>query len=273
MGKSLHSFKINKVDLVVSDIEQSIIFYTKTLGFHLIDSSEGEADLGTEDGSCLVHLLENKQAVRPGRNVTGLYHFAILVPERKHLAAFLKHILETNYPLVGASDHLFSEAIYLQDPDDIGIEIYVDRPKEEWRYRDGQIQAATLPLDTNSLMQAYTEDWISFPNGTVIGHLHFHVSTIEKAREFYVGKFGLDPMIEMGDQVLFVSGEGYHHHIGLNIWNGQHAKVPTQPVLGMNRAHVEASKADRPFLLANGLNESDHTIIDPFGIEYIISFR
>lgn len=267
----IEKFQIETVFLTIKNLKRSIDFYTRVLGLDLIEETADIAKLGTKDGKVLVQLDQNTDAVPSEELSTGLYHYAILVPERKDLAAFLKHILQEEYPLVGASDHDFSEAIYLQDPDDIGIEVYVDRPKENWKYQtDGQIYAPTKPLDVQNLFQDYKATWAGFPNRTVIGHLHFHVSDISEARSFYVDLLGLHPTIAMGSQVLFVAADGYHHHIGLNTWNGVGVPPLEEGTIGLHKASLKISKTDYQRLEQQGLLDQESEISDPFHIRYHI---
>ncbi|WP_117161103.1 VOC family protein [Paraliobacillus sp. X-1268] len=268
---SIEKFKIETVFLTIKNLKRSIDFYTQVLGLSLIEQTTKIAKLGTEDGVILVQLEENTNALQANERSAGLYHFAILVPERKDLAAFLKHILQKEYPLIGASDHDFSEAIYLQDPDDIGIEVYADRHKENWKYQtDGKIHAPTKSLDVQNLFRDYTATWAGFPNRTVIGHLHFHVSDIAKARAFYVDILGLNPTIAMGDQVLFVAGEGYHHHIGLNTWNGVGIPSQEKGTIGLKKASLKMNKTDYQRLVQQGLVSHANEMVDPFHIHYQI---
>ncbi|MCT2538234.1 VOC family protein [Aquibacillus koreensis] len=268
----LEQFQINHIDLVISNLEKSIAFYTDILGFSLLKKSDKEADLGIKDGHVLVHLIENSNALPPSKQYTGLYHYAILLPSRGHLASFLKHMIETGYPLVGASDHLVSEAIYLQDPDDIGIEVYVDRPKESWRYQGDQIEMATIPLNVDDLMKHYQEKWTSFPSGTMIGHLHFYVNSVKKANAFYIDKLGLSSMLSFGEQVSFVSAEGYHHHLGLNTWRGTNTEPPAGDVIGLTKAHITVSDNDAEYLVEEDLlDQNNNEITDPFGVKYKVN--
>ncbi|RCW77518.1 VOC family protein [Saliterribacillus persicus] len=270
--RSIEKFHIESVELEVTNLEKSISFYEDILGFTVIRKADKYVELGTKDEQILVVLHENKEARKMRQGETGIYHFAILVPERAQLAAFLKHISDKRYPLIGASDHLFSEAIYLEDPDQIGIEVYCDRPKEEWEEDNGEIKVATLPLQVEDLMATYKEPWTALPIGTIIGHLHFHVSSIKQARTFYMDQFGLDKKVEMGSQALFVSGEGYHHHIGLNVWNGRDAVVPEENVVGLKKANVTISVEDLHALRKSGvLKEESMQLEDPFSIKYGLS--
>ena len=157
----------------------------------------------------------------------GLYHFAILLPDRAALGRFVAHLARIG-ERAGASDHLVSEALYLSDPDGLGIEVYADRPRATWRY-DGQRQLAmdTRPLDLNSLVQAAGgEPWTGMPAGTVMGHVHLHVGDIERAAAFYHAALGLDKVVWSYPGALFLSAGGYHHHVGLNTWAGPGATRP-----------------------------------------------
>lgn len=266
----MEHLKIEKVTLTVGDLEQSIDFYKNILGFTVVTQSDSQASLGTPNGDIILDLIEDTLATLASKRETGLYHFAILVPKREDLAAVLKHIIKMEYPLVGASDHHFSEAIYLEDPDHIGIEIYADRPKQTWNYQaNGDVMAPTLPLDVENLFHAYQYTWTGFPNGTIIGHLHFHVASIGKARAFYVDQLGMDVMMEMEGHMLFVSGQGYHHHIGLNTWHGTAAKVPDQTRYGIHAATLQVDNSTYQKLLDQNMLQADW-IFDPFAIAYQI---
>ncbi len=194
------------------------------------------ARLGVDDGRPLLVLHEHANAeVRPRRS-TGLYHFAILHPSRLHLARTLRRLMEMGYPLQGASDHLVSEAIYLADPDENGIEIYADRPRAAWPRRDGAIRMSTDPLDFDSLMAELQTDggpWRGLSARTTIGHVHLHVDDLRRAEAFYCGLLGFDLVLRYGPSALFVSAGGYHHHIGLNTWAGVGAPPPPADAVGL----------------------------------------
>ena len=211
--------RLGTVRLQVADLDRSLEWYRRVLGVRLLERGAGRAGLGAEDGRVLVELHE-RPAARPvpRRGRLGLYHFAVLLPGRSSLARFVRHVGETG-ERVGMSDHLVSEAIYLNDPDGLGIEVYADRPRESWR-RDGrQLAMATEPLALDDLLQtAGAERWSGMPAGTVMGHVHLHVGDLARAEAFYHAGLGLDKVVWGYPGALFLSAGGYHHHLGVNTW-------------------------------------------------------
>lgn len=220
--------------LTVSNLERSLAYYQNALGFQLHRSAGDTAYLGA-GGPDLLALTEHRGAVRYPRT-TGLYHFAILVPSRQELAQVIKRVAETHTPVQGASDHLFSEALYLGDPDGNGIEIYRDRPREEWTHdAQGQLQGDTLPLDIEGILAelpATSETWPGLHPQTVLGHMHLHVRSIPESLAFYRDVLGFDLMIDW-NSALFFSAGGYHHHLGLNIWGTQGASPAPCEAIGL----------------------------------------
>jgi catechol 2,3-dioxygenase len=221
------ALRLGQVRLQVGDLERSLDYYTTVLGLHVQQRDSDSATLGAADGTPLVELVAEPgtRPVQPHGRL-GLYHFAILLPDRPSLGRFLAHLTQTG-TRIGASDHLVSEAIYLRDPDGLGIEVYADRPRSSWRHAQGQIEMATAPLDAESLLaSAGGEPWTGMPAGTVMGHLHLHVADIDIASRFYHEALGLDRMVWSYPGALFLSAGGYHHHLGLNTWAGAHAASP-----------------------------------------------
>lgn len=211
------------VALSVADLNRSLDYYQKQIGLRLQDRSDGTAHLGA-DGRPLLSLTEQKNVLPVQRGRTGLYHYAILVPSRVELARTMRNLINTRTPVSGASDHGVSEALYLNDPDGHGIEIYRDRPRDEWpRTNDGNIDMYTEPFDFEGVLAEVTPGRIRYEtiaDGTTIGHTHLHVSQLRDAQSFYVDTLGLDMIQRYGGQALFVSAGGYHHHLGLNTWAG-----------------------------------------------------
>ncbi|WP_261131962.1 VOC family protein [Bacillus sp. Marseille-Q3570] len=223
---------VGLVHLVVVDLKRSIDFYTDLLGFSVLEQKDGFVSLSTDGKIPLVTLEEKKDAEPKLRRTTGLYHFAILLPTREDLGASLKRLADKRYPLHGGSDHLFSEALYLADPDGNGIEIYTDRPAEQWTWNEGELPFVSDPLDMEDLLKS-GKTWDGLPADTVIGHIHLHVNDLEQAKRFYVEGLGFDITVPFRHQALFVASGGYHHHVGLNTWNGTGAPRPQETEAGM----------------------------------------
>jgi catechol 2,3-dioxygenase len=212
--------RLGPVRLQVSDLSRSLAFYQGRLGFHLLDRQVGSAMLGAADRRPLLHLREHQGArpvPRQGR--LGLYHYAVLLPDRAALARFARHLLAGRVP-TGMSDHTVSEALYLRDPDGLGIEVYADRPRGTWPLRGREIAMTSGPLDLDRLLPAGGDrNWAGMPAGTVIGHMHLSVSDLERAAAFYHAGLGFDKVVWGYLGALFFSAGGYHHHLGTNTWS------------------------------------------------------
>lgn len=220
---------VGAVHLAVSDLTRSIAYYTTVLGFRAEPSADDTVALFAADAaSPLVVLHEVANARRAkSRAHLGLYHFAILLPDRASLARFVRHLGEIG-ERAGAGDHLVSEAFYLTDPDGLGIEVYADRPRESWKRQGRELMMATDPVDVAALLQAAgTERWSGMPAGTVMGHVHLHVGDIDRAAAFYSDAIGFDRMVMRYPGALFLAAGGYHHHLGVNTWAGASAAIPT----------------------------------------------
>lgn len=218
---------IGTVYLTVADLERSQHFYQHNIGLTLHRQEGRTAVLGVGQEEMLI--LQEQPGARPQSGVTGLYHFAILVPNRHELGRTLRHLIETETPLGGFADHLVSEAIYLNDPDGHGIEIYRDRPEAEWPRRNGQIEMASIQLNIPELLALVQDDqtpWQGLAAGTLMGHIHLHVSDLKQAAAFYQQILGMDLITYYGRSAAFVSYNGYHHHVGLNTWAGEGAPPP-----------------------------------------------
>lgn len=211
---------VGRVRLQVTTLDRSLAFYTEILGMRVLARDGASVSLGARgDDTVLVELHEKPGAAAvPRRGRLGLYHFAILVPDRASLARFVAH-LSNSGTYAGMSDHLVSEAIYLQDPDNLGIEVYADRPRSAWALSGQEIAMATAPLDMADLLRAAgREPWRGLPAGTRIGHVHLHVGSLPEAERFYHDALGLDKVVWSYPGALFLSAGGYHHHLGTNTW-------------------------------------------------------
>jgi catechol 2,3-dioxygenase len=216
--------RMGVVELSVADLGRSIDYYERAIGLRVHERSAGRVALGT-GGEDLLVLVEEPGA-RPATGYSGLYHFALLVPERADLARWLAHAAREQVPLVGLSDHFVSEAIYLSDPDEHGIEVYWDRPRAVW---EGQVaeRMTTLPLDVSSLIgeleDPAREPFDGLAAGTVMGHVHLRVAEIPATAAFFCDALGFALMAAFGAQAAFMSAGGYHHHLGANTWESRGA--------------------------------------------------
>jgi len=211
---------LGPVRLEVADLSRSLAYYQTVLGLEIRERREGRAALGASgDVAPLIELRERPGARPvPRRGRLGLYHFAILLPSRADLGRFLAHLGAIGVR-AGMSDHLVSEALYLTDPDGLGIEVYADRPRAAWRFDAGDLSMGVDPLDVEDLLRAAGgEAWSGAPAGTRIGHVHLHVGSLDQAEAFYHRAVGLEKVRAALPGALFLSVGGYHHHLGLNTW-------------------------------------------------------
>lgn len=234
-GERLHpDTQLGIVHLTVVDMERSLAFYEGVSGFQVQKQLGNTTSLSTGKRD-LLKITEVPGAVHVPRR-TGLYHFAILLPSRLDLALCLRSLVEIQVPLQGAADHLVSEALYLADPDGNGIEIYRDRPRDKWEYENGTLKMGTDPLDVQGLLaelENSTDNWQGLPKNTRLGHMHLHVARLPEAVEFYEKVLGFDLLLNYGDSAAFLSAGGYHHHIGINTWNGVGAAPPPIDSVGL----------------------------------------
>jgi catechol 2,3-dioxygenase len=212
--------RLGPVRLQVAELERSLEYYERVLGFRVVERGDDGALLAAQgDDTAIIALRERRDARPvPRRGRLGLYHYAILLPDRGALGRFLAHLAELGV-YSGMSDHLVSEALYLTDPDGLGIEVYADRPRSSWKHKDRQLAMATNPLDVQNLIAAANgERWTGMPAGTVVGHVHLYVADIDEAAAFYHEGLGLDKVVWSYPGALFLSAGGYHHHLGTNTW-------------------------------------------------------
>ena len=233
---------IGQVSLTITSLDRSIAFYRDVLGFHELTRDGQRAELGPGDGRTLLALHEQPQAIARPRRSAGLFHFAILVPSRAALGRSLRRLADRRWPMTGASDHLVSEALYLNDPDGLGIEIYRDRPRDEWPRQHGQLLMATDPLDLQGVHDEPGAElpWAGLDAGTTIGHVHLHVPHLDTAEAFYCGRIGFEPTVRGYPGALFVAAGGYHHHLGLNTWTGIGAPPPPEHAVGLRAFTIES---------------------------------
>jgi len=227
---------VGDVSINVTNLDHSLIFYQEILGFKVLEQEDTKAVLTADGKKPLITLVQPENVKVKEERTTGLYHYAILLPNRADLSAFLRHFVQTGLASklrLGASDHGVSEALYFSDLDGNGIEIAHDRASAEWNWKDGNVAMVTEALDADDLLAETDKPWKGMPDETVIGHMHLHVSELNKTEEFYVEGLGLD-LVTKYPGALFTSYNGYHHHIALNIWNGQGAQAPSRDSVGLN---------------------------------------
>ncbi|WP_082520058.1 VOC family protein [Rhizobium sp. Root1220] len=220
--------------LIVRDLGLVSSFYQSMLGLKVLEKTASGEVLGV-DGTPLLTLTTGTDVRAAPRNAAGLFHTAFLMPNRTELARWLRHAANNNVTLDGASDHLVSEAIYLADPEGNGIEIYADRPHEQWKFhQDGQVEMATLRLDLQSLYESAPQDsWNGMADGTAIGHIHLQVGNIPEADTFYRDVLGLKLMARYPGASFFATGD-YHHHVAANIWNSRGAGARADGMTGLS---------------------------------------
>jgi len=265
--------RIGEVHLIVSNLGRSVEFYQQIIGFEILTKESNRVIL-TADGLNPMLILEVvDDSVKKPLGTTGLYHFAILLPNRQSLANALVHLAESEYPMQGTANHQYSDALYLAAPDGNGIEIYVDYPPEKWqRDREGLYVGGSHPIDIESLLKEATHPWNGLPGGTRIGHMHLQVAELKIAEKFYVDGLGFKITSE-GNGSLFISKDNYHHHIALNTWSDIDLPPPPGNSRGLKKftvfftqeeidhAKLQLQRLDIPFEDNNGTL----FVVDPSG--------
>lgn len=271
---------VEHVIINVSDLEKSLDYYKETIGFKVLSRESKKADLTADGKTAILSLVEPDNPVAKQRT-TGLFHFAILLPDRASFASLVLYLANEKVRL-GASDHDVSEALYLNDPDGNGIEIYRDRDSSEWTWNQGQVKMVTEQLDVDDVMRGYDPDrpWEGMPENTKMGHLHLHVADLDDTLSFYTEGLGLTNVLDFGGQAAFLSFENYHHHIAINVWNGINAPAPPENSVGLNhyllRYPDDAAVSDavaRLKSMNHTVSEEDggYTSVDPSGNKVLMT--
>jgi len=251
------------VAVAVADLNTSLKYYTLALGFTVLEQQEKNATLGVP-GTPLLFLTEEtgaKPFPHDRYGYTGLYHFAILVPSRADLGRWLRHWIDLGLPFPGQGDHLVSEAFYITDPDGNGIEVYRDRPREEWPYINGQLQMAADPIDVKGVLAEAEREgkpWTGMAVGTRLGHMHLQVGDIPQAETFYHDVLGFDVIVRM-PAALFISAGGYHHHIGMNIWHSRGAGPAPAGIAGLRYFTIELPSEEACAAVLARVRDAGHT--------------
>ena len=237
---------IARVALRVSELNRSIDWYGRVAGLSLRDRDDGLATMGAPDGGPI--LLELREAERAGvapRQAAGLFHTAFLYPTRAQLGAAMERAIQGQESLTGASDHAVSEALYFDDPDGIGVELYRDRPREEWPPpRPGdRVFMVTEPLDAEGVLASSAGDLPDAAAGVTVGHVHLKVADVEQAVAFWTEEVGMELMARYGADAAFIADEGYHHHVGANSWHSRGAALEPQEGPGLDRVVLAGAPA------------------------------
>ena len=227
-GRLPAATRLGPVQLQVAELDRALAFYTRVLGFRVLRQDAIRADLTAATDPEPIITLHARPGARPmtARGRLGLFHIAYLLPDRAALGRFVRHLAALGmHP--GASDHLVSEALYLTDPDGLGIEVYADRPRDTWHRIGRELVITTEPLDLRALLRAGGDaPWDGMPAGTTVGHVHLHVGDIARGAAFYGDALGFDRMTWRYPGALFLGAGGYHHHVGTNVWAGSDARAP-----------------------------------------------
>ncbi|MCD8891941.1 VOC family protein [Staphylococcus nepalensis] len=233
------AIQVTNVTLNVKNLTDMVDFYTRILGLTVMSKNENTATLQVGLNGHTMTLFEIQDGRQPSIREAGLFHIALLLPERKDLADFLFHVSQLNIP-VGGGDHLVSEALYLNDPEGNGIEVYYDRSENEWLWKDNKVKMDTLQVDINNLLKQRTEiGWKKMPSNAKIGHLHLKTSDLEIAQRFYINQLELTHISNF-PQALFMSTKNYHHHIAVNTWQANMPRVKNGKSYGL--AHIDIYK-------------------------------
>lgn len=262
---------IGRVALRVASIDDVLPVY-RTIGL-AGDRTGRTASVSAGDDPPLILFTEDPKAQPRPRDAAGLYHLAIRVPDRPALGDVLRRIQNSEVDLTGASDHRVSEALYMRDPEGNGIEVYRDRPRDEWPTTpEGHVAMDTLPLDLRGL-DSSARGTTGMPAGTDIGHVHLEVTALSEAEAFYVDRLGLNVRARYGDQASFLAAGDYHHHLGLNTWNGR--SKPASDTLGLDWYEIVLPDRDTLETITRRLNAKSTSesseAVDPDGIRIRLS--
>ncbi|AGR16359.1 TPA: VOC family protein [Listeria monocytogenes] len=235
MAEISEELRLGEVVLNVGHLKEMADFYQEVIGLKLLEENERMVRLGVSGSDeALLVLKKIDNAVVPEVPRIGLFHTAFLLPTRESLADVLLHLAKSGYPIDGAGDHAYSEALYLHDIEGNGIEIYADRPKAEWMHDgDGNLPMVTEQVDVDSLLQIATDEpFTGMPNGTIIGHVHLQVADADKAEQFYKEVLGMNLTTAIPSARFFAAGD-YHHHIGSNVWAGRNLELLQENETGL----------------------------------------
>lgn len=253
--------RIGAVELNVRDLDRVAAYYRDTIGMRELARDRGVVTLGSDRPALRLHHAPDATPRAPRQ--AGLYHVAYLLPSRADLGAFVQFLIDTATPVEGASDHAVSEAIYLHDPEGNGIEVYADRPRDEWPMQDGKLGMGTAPMDVEGALASARGAWRGWPDGARVGHVHLQVNDVPAAEAFYRETVGLDLMARYGAQASFLSAGGYHHHVAVNAWGTAGGPAADPSALGLRAYEIEVPEGEGHEALVKRLGGSEAR--DPSG--------
>lgn len=281
---------VSHVQLKVSNLQNSLEYYTTIIGFDVLEQTNTTAVLTFDGSTSALSLEEIPNALPLKGGQTGLYHFALLLPTRKDLGNFIQHIMQQN-ARVGAGDHHVSEAFYLNDPDGNGIEVYADRPEQNWIWNnDSTIYMTTEQVDVRSVLAEADGTWSGLPTGTVMGHIHLSVANLNESENFYTKALGYEVVTRYGNQASFISTGKYHHHIGMNTWNSLGGTATPEKGVGLKSFTIVLNNEMEAHKIKENLSKIGATVeqfqdapkfggqqafstIDPSGIRIIFTIE
>lgn len=260
LEETARNWPLRRVGLRVQDLAGAVNYYTQ-LGFAIVRDErdqQGGGSVGLGAGNQEILSLRAFPGGHPRqRRTAGLFHFALLVSDEVELGSFLKHRIDHQLPIDGASDHLVSQALYLSDPEGNGIEVYADRPRATWGFTpDGQLQMDTIRLNAQALLQK-AQPFEGFSNGLRLGHMHLNVGNLERSMAFYQ-TLGMNLMVGISGQADFLSWDGYHHHLGINVWAGRNVPPVSSDAFGIDFYEIKR----------DGLTSG--TLQDPDGVTVVV---
>ncbi|GGI40705.1 VOC family protein [Mammaliicoccus stepanovicii] len=250
---------VTGIILNVRDLEKMKVFYESVLGLDIIEQDHEHIQFRIGKSEHTITLKSLLDGRTPSMREAGLFHVALLLPTRSDLANFLVHVSRLNVQ-IGAGDHIVSEALYLNDPEGNGIEVYCDRDSQSWNWKNGQVKMDTVELNIENLIQASSNNgWNRMPNGAVLGHLHLKTHDIEEAKPFYLNILNLDVVVGNFPKALFMSSKDYHHHIAINTWQSHKKLENSEASYGISRISMQVP------------NLKKQTLISPEGLPFDIN--
>lgn len=258
------------VTLTSTDADALATFYERVVGLTRLGRTDTEIRLGAVDGTRPLVTIADAPGAPDGRGANGLFHLAVLVPDRPELGHAVRRVIDSGWRLTGASDHFVSEALYLRDPEGNGIEIYRDRPRAEWDWVDGLVDMGTVPLDLQGVVAAAEEPEtrVRVPRDTTMGHVHLSTSPLPAVEAFYRDVVGFDVTARYASQASFLSAGGYHHHLGANLWGGTGLVPPPDGVAGLRSFEIVVPDAAARDALAERAAAADALVArDDDGLE------